>query len=312
MIDIRASYPGGPQIKYDIITYPDGSRSIKFDKKAIADLIEYSAAEDNNFDVYFTWKGYKSDDELTTLLYLTKHFQDVFKLNPILDMFYVVNARMDRTKDNSEVFTLKYFCEFINSLNFKSVRVFDPHSSLVQGLIQRVTIDNPRTYVIQTINEITNYGQRPIYLYFPDEGAVKRYRDLLDFEPGSKYEYISTMPYIVGKKHREWKNGEITSLTVEVQRHLNIDNTDDFENTPVLMIDDIISYGGTLAYSADELAKLGFKEVYAYASHTENSLLDKEKGKLWKRVESGLVKKIYTTDSLLTEQNYLIKTYKLN
>ena len=298
-------------VKYDIITYPDGSRSVKFDETAVREILEYITAEDKSFDVYFVWKGYKSDEELITLMYLTRHFQDVFKINPVLNMFYVVNARMDRTKGVTEVFTLKYFCEFINSLNFKSVRVFDPHSSLVQGLLQRVTVDNPRTYIVQTINDITNNCKRPIYLYFPDEGAVKRYLDLLNDENNKNLEEISTMPYIVGKKKREWKNGVITSLEIEVQRHLYIDNTDDFENTPVLMIDDIISYGGTLARSADELAKLGFKEIYAYASHVENSVLDKEKGTLWKRIENGLVKKIFTTDSLLTEPNYLFKVYKL-
>lgn len=66
----------------------------------------------------------------------------------------------------------------------------------------------------------------------------------------------------------------------------------------VIMVDDIISYGGTLAYSADELKKLGFKHIYAYATHTENSVLDPERGTLLQRLENGTVDRIYTTDSI--------------
>jgi ribose-phosphate pyrophosphokinase len=64
------------------------------------------------------------------------------------------------------------------------------------------------------------------------------------------------------------------------------------------MIDDIISFGGTLAYSADELKRLGFKHVYAYATHVENSVLDEENGTLLKRLNDGTVERIYTTESL--------------
>jgi ribose-phosphate pyrophosphokinase len=63
------------------------------------------------------------------------------------------------------------------------------------------------------------------------------------------------------------------------------------------MIDDIISYGGTLAYSADKLKGLCFEHIYAYATHTENSVLDPEKGTLLKRLENGTVDHIYTTRS---------------
>ena len=75
------------------------------------------------------------------------------------------------------------------------------------------------------------------------------------------------------------------------------------------MIDDIISYGGTLAYSADELKKLGFEHIYAYATHTENSILDPEKGTLLKRLEDGTVDHIYTTCSTYTGKHDKITAF---
>ena len=69
------------------------------------------------------------------------------------------------------------------------------------------------------------------------------------------------------------------------------------------MIDDIVSYGGTLAYSGAKLKELGAAEVYAYATHTENSVLDNEKGTLRKKLEDGTVGELYTTDSIYTGAN---------
>ena len=43
------------------------------------------------------------------------------------------------------------------------------------------------------------------------------------------------------------------------------------------MIDDIISYGGTMYYSAKKLKELGVGKIYAYATHVENSLIFKGK-----------------------------------
>ena len=75
---------------------------------------------------------------------------------------------------------------------------------------------------------------------------------------------------------------------------------DDFKGKTVLMIDDIISYGGSLYYSALKLKELGVGKIYAYATHTENSVLDPEKGTLIKLLRNGTIEKLYTTNSIYT------------
>jgi ribose-phosphate pyrophosphokinase len=64
------------------------------------------------------------------------------------------------------------------------------------------------------------------------------------------------------------------------------------------MIDDIISYGGTMAYSADKLKEMGAVKIYAYASHTENSILDKEKGTFLNRLNDNIISGLFTTNSI--------------
>ena len=123
-------------------------------------------------------------------------------------------------------------------------------------------------------------------IYFPDEGACKRYSDLFPFKKNT----------LIGHKVRDWETGKIQGLRISSPEGHEFEDGH-FMGCRVIMIDDIISYGGTLAYSADELKKLGFKNIYAYATHTENSILDPEKGTLLKRLEDGTVDHIYTTCS---------------
>ena len=60
--------------------------------------------------------NYESDAELFTLICIKKHY-DQYSDNIVLVVPYLPHARMDRVKNASDVFTLKYFCEIINSLN---------------------------------------------------------------------------------------------------------------------------------------------------------------------------------------------------
>lgn len=62
-------------------------------------------------------------------------------------------------------------------------------------------------------------------------------------------------------------------------------------------------YGGSLYYSAKELKRIGAKTIYAYATHTENSILDREKGTLIKSLEDNTVERLYTTGSLFAGEH---------
>ena len=67
---------------------------------------------------------------------------------------FVPNARMDRTHSSKEVFTLKYFAEVINSLEFASVTVLDPHSVVSEALIDRVVIKTPAKNIEKVLEKI--------------------------------------------------------------------------------------------------------------------------------------------------------------
>ena len=243
---------------------------------------------------------YESDEEMFMLMCLVNHIREYHQYadNIIMNLVlpFVPNARMDRTHSSKEVFTLKYFAAFINNLKFNKVGVFDVHSNVSLALFNRVNSLNDvlNDSVKNTLLSITDdfdentFEWTDTIIYFPDDGAYKRYKNL---NP------VANRKIFYGKKVRDWETGKILGLEVYNDRDEKVSEAD-VKGKTFLMIDDIVSYGGTLAYSADKLKELGAEKVYAYASHTENSVLDSEKGTLLKRIENGTVDKLFTTNSL--------------
>lgn len=269
------------QIEY----FPDGTPRINLDVNKIKEW-EYDRA----FYITIDW-FYENDNELFYLMLIKKHLEKHFvNVNYILYMPYIPNARMDRTKNNDEVFTLKYFCDFINWLNFNAVYVLDAHSDVSIALLNNCVNESPKEYIEEAIKTIS----KDVVLYFPDAGAAKRYSSL-----------FPDIEYCYGEKKRDWKTGNILGLDIR-------SNGIDLTNKTILMIDDIISYGGSLYYSAKTLKELGVDKIYAYATHTENSILDKEKGTLLKLIEDGTVEKLFTTNSLFTQKHKKIIVKQLD
>lgn len=264
--------------------FPDGTQM----------LLNFEVEVRQDVPITITW-CYEYEEEALTVMYLKRHLENQYSNEIYLMMPYVANSRMDRVKNDGEVFTLKYFCEFINYLKFDKVIIVDPHSIVTEALINNLKVLRPDYIISMAIDYmlLDNSYKREVICYFPDDGAFKRYKDL---------ECLTERKCIYGKKERDWKTGKILDIKV-CDANGEVLPTCALNGVDVLMIDDIISYGGTLAYSADKLKELGTVNICAYATHVENSVLDSEKGTLIKRINNGIVDKVYTTNSLFHEEH---------
>jgi ribose-phosphate pyrophosphokinase len=261
-------------IEIPIHTFPDNTQRLNLD------VLDAKHALNQ-----ITWK-YEGEFECMTLWYLVKHIKNYLPTRT-LDLYlpYVPNARMDRVKHLDEVFTLKWFADFINSLGFTTVTVLDPHSNVTTALINRVFVENPIDHIEEILNMFKDFN--PI-LYFPDAGAMKRYEGMLN-------EY----PYLYGEKKRCWETGEILGLDLKG----DVKRIEGIENPVFLMVDDICSYGGTFYYSAKALKEaFPTSKVYSWTTHTENKFPT-----LQKAFDEGLIESHFTTDSLYRSQNDKIK-----
>lgn len=278
--------------KIEIKHFPDGTQML-----LDVDMSAIRARYLNLFPdrIVIDWV-YESDEECMTLWYLVNHIRK-YDVNIEIELYlkYIPNGRMDRTKELKEVFTLKYFAQFINMMNFNHVYVLDAHSNVSTALIDRVIEMDTTKPINAALHKLAMRGLDNLVIYFPDAGAQKRYKD---------FPLLKNKTIIHGEKERDWKSGKILGISIYDTNGVKIESLD---GKDVLMIDDIISYGGTMAYSADKLKELGAGKVYAYATHVENSILDEEKGTLLKRLQDGTVEKVYTTDSLFNEKSEYIE-----
>lgn len=221
-------------------------------------------------------------DELFTVACIARHLHEK-GLSTVLHLPYVPNARMDRVKETGEVFTLKYFCEFINGLHFDSVKIFDPHSSVAAALLNRVSICPVHAFIDRAAQDIAMKTGKQVFLVFPDEGAMKRYSNLDE-------------PFVFGVKRRDWTTGQIQGLDLigEIPK-----------DQPALIVDDICSYGGTFVRAAEQLRACGVPEVYLYVTHCENAVAN---GKL---LSGEFVDHIFTTNSIYRGQHSMITAFDL-
>lgn len=286
-------------VKFPIEHYPDGSQLLKFKEYETCFALGGKPYTDGNgyfiFDIRWI---YENDEELVTIYFLTRHLQNIYtKQNRInLSMFYCPNARQDRVKSHEDIFTLKYFAEIINSLNFDNVYIADPHSNVASALLNNLRIVDISTKLKAWDTKAMGKGQ---YIYFPDDGAMKRYKD-----------YFSLAKKIYGVKERDWETGKILGLNIHDENGNKV-SEEEVKGHSVLMVDDIISYGGTMYYSALKLKEIGFEKIYAYATHTENSVLDEEKGTFIKCLNDRTVESLTTTDSIYSGNHPYIQVVKM-
>ena len=219
-----------------------------------------------------TWH-YENDLEIMALIYITRHLQEHGVQRIHLNMPFIPNARQDRVETDKDIFTLKYFAELINTLHFASVTVFDPHSKISEAIIDRIVVRMPKPAIDKVIERI---GADDLLLFCPDEGAMKRYASMVD------------APCIYGIKQRDWATGKIVGFNV-------VGDVDQIPGKRILIIDDICSKGDTIFHSAEKLKALGASDIYVFVSHCENTVLDRE------LLSSGLIRRLFTTDSILTK-----------
>lgn len=256
-------------------TFPDNTSSFRFDAMQYLENLERWQCE-------IEWR-YDGDHECILLWYLVNHIRSVAgnHINICLCLPYIPNARMDRVKNEDEVFTLKWFSGFINALNFNRVVVYDPHSNVSTALIDNVLIIQPSELIQKAIDDI---GADDLLLCYPDEGAAKRYSELMEAE------------YIFGIKHRDWRTGKIERLELTTPEKV--------AGRTVLIVDDICSRGGTFTHTARALKEAGAGDIFLYVTHCENTVF---KGLV---LTDGLIRHVYTTDSIYRGEHENVTVFR--
>ncbi|ATO48638.1 ribose-phosphate pyrophosphokinase [Brevibacillus laterosporus] len=248
--------------------FPNGETLV--DGEQIIELLKFKSRE---VEVEVTLK-YENDSDLLKLLFV-KSFLDSYYFTTNLTIAYMPYSRMDRVEGNS-VFTLKYVANMINGMNFEYVTVIEPHSDVTMALLDRSVALYPTTRLLHEVMADLNFDIEKDYLFFPDQGAQKRYG-----------KHFTKFKQLVGFKERDFKTGQIDKLQLV--------GSVEGKGFKAIIVDDLCSYGNTFIRSSNALRDVGADKVYLLVTHAEDSIF---KGSVF---TSDLIDKVYTTNTLLIE-----------
>lgn len=170
-------------------------------------------------------------------------FAETYKESTGLDVTLVIpnfpGARQDRRNfDGDVLFSAKYYTRIVNSVGFKNVHVLDPHSDVVPALLDRCTVHNVGMILQYAgFNGDSGFFGDYAAVVAPDAGAAKR-AEVMAKQLG--------VPLIQAWKKRDTATGKLAGFGME-QRGVP------FENSRVLVVDDMCDGGGTFLGLADVL-----------------------------------------------------------
>ena len=110
--------------------FPDGQPHVEFSENQIKGLTGLTKD--------LTIRGsLKSSDDIITLILLVEVISDLVNMSCFVtfECTYLLGARMDRTINAGQPFTLKIIANLINGLNFGQVKILEPHSDVSLDLI---------------------------------------------------------------------------------------------------------------------------------------------------------------------------------
>ena len=218
--------PSGQPLEFKSLIMPGGEPHVELTQEAIRKIYR----RDVMIDARIT-----SMDEFGTLLVLT---DAVRQYSPVsLDLFipYFPGARQDKREEGFGL-TAKVFADVINMLNYGQVLLLDPHSPVVEAVVNRSVSLELEPYACEFLKQHDIEG-----LICPDVGARSR------VEAVARYKRDEPLPIIYCDKSRDAQTGELSGFYVG----------DIPFSGRWAIVDDICDGGGTFNGIAEEFRSQG-------------------------------------------------------
>lgn len=142
------------EIKYEVSRFPDGQNNLK-----ITDLpyeyIDYGNVEINELPIVQIKSRLNNFKDLELIICATKSLRNLGVKEIHLYTPYFLGSRSDRKfEEGSNNYLKDVICPIINSLNFKSVTVLDPHSDVLEVCLNNFKKVDNKELVSFAINNI--------------------------------------------------------------------------------------------------------------------------------------------------------------
>ena len=238
-------------IKFQISKFPDGQQSVTItDSKHVLDISQISG---HPVRIKSRLNSFK---DLELIICATQALRDLHIKEIHLYVPYFVGARSDRKFVKGSTNYLKnVICPIINSQNFETVEVIDPHSDVLEACLNNYIKEDNHRLVKFALPLIDNKdgAQKRVVLVSPDAGAYKKIFDVA--------QRFGIENVVTASKHRDIQTGKIT--------HTEIPHIDhDGEDHKFVIVDDICDGGRTFTELAKEIRKHNaISDIYLIVTH---------------------------------------------
>lgn len=261
----------------EFITFPNKERRLDLKPELLDEK------PDHLNSVYW---HYENDESIFELFLLD---DAIHSLGRFYNLYigYMPYSRMDRVQKSSTAFSLDVFTRMIAKMTkaLLTVYILDPHSP--------VTLEKLRNHMPGRAHEInyslakdvldyTGLNPEDAWFVFPDKGAAKRYN----------YEEYPNV--IICEKIRNFATGKIENI----KSHIHKETKRPAENAPLIIIDDLCSYGGTFVGAVKAIeTDLDIKSEnnWLIVTHAEKAI---DMGRV-----PAIFSKIFSTDSIAIPQD---------
>jgi len=196
---------------------------------------------------------------------------------------YYGYARQDRKAKARDPISAKLVANLITTAGADRVLTMDLHAAQIQGYFD-LPVDHLLGVPILA-DYFKTLNLEDVAVVSPDLGSVTRARKFADL--------IDASLAIIDKRRPKANVSEVMNIIGDVN------------GKNVILIDDMIDTGGTIAQAAKALKEFGAKDVYACCTHPVLS------GPAVERLENSVIKELVVLDTILLPEEKKIKRMKV-
>jgi ribose-phosphate pyrophosphokinase len=242
---LNLAKPDQSDIKFRVSSFPDGQQTVD---------IENAFLEGTPVKIYSRMNSFR---DLELIICANQAVREMGASEVHLFSPYFLGARSDRKFAKGGINYLKtVICPIINTQNFNSVTVLDPHSDVLEACLNNFKkIDNLSLAKFALIDiDNKNGAQDRVILVSPDAGALKKVYNVA--------EEFGIENLVIASKHRDIKTGKITHT--EISGDLTAYGADH----KFVIFDDICDGGRTFTELSKEIRKHNaISEIYLVITH---------------------------------------------
>lgn len=195
---------------------------------------------------------------------------------------YLGYQRQDHVFRSGEAVSLDVIVKFLEKVGVNNIITFDLHSIKIPEFfhipIKHLSALSLFAEKIREIGKVANLWD--VILVSPDMGGIRRIKILA--------ELLGNVAYCVIEKERDLESGE-----VRANKLVDLPDNTDLRGKTAVVVDDMISSGGTIAIASEFLEKRGVSEVYVFATH---AVFSEDAPKVLSK--PSIIKKVFVTDTV--------------